>query len=79
MRIGRKTALTLVVLLSVCFPVAESAHAAEKTKARPIAQKSGNKQQVAKSSKTTKTAKKDSVKKGKPVQTANKAKSTVVA
>ena len=79
MRIGRKTALTLVVLLSVCFPVAESAHAAEKTKAKPVAQKSGNKQQVAKSSKTTKTAKKDSVKKGKPVQTANKAKSTVVA
>ena len=44
-----------------------------------LRKKGVNKQQVAKSSKTTKTAKKNSVKKGKPVQTANKAKSTVVA
>ena len=74
MRIGSKTALTLVVLLSVCFPVSQSAHAAEKTKAKPVVQKGGNKQQVARSEKTTKTAKK-----GKSVSMAKRAESTVVA
>lgn len=74
MRIGRKIALTLVVLLSVCFPVSQSAHAAEKTKAKPVVQKGGNKQQVARSEKTTKTAKK-----GKSVSMAKRAESTVVA
>ena len=74
MRIGRKIALTLVVLLSVCFPVSQSAHAAEKTKAKPVVQKGGNKQQVARSDKTTKTAKK-----GKSVSMAKRTESTVVA
>ena len=66
MLIRRRTALMLVTLLGVCFPMAESVHAVEKSKTKPAVQKNANKQvakkvtpaSAAKKSKSSSVAKK---------------------
>ena len=73
MLIRRRTALMLVTLLGVCFPMAESVHAVEKSKTKPAVQKSANKQ-VAKKAPPASAAKKS-----KPSSVAKNSKNPAVA